>query len=181
MALTEIFPMHASGVSRANPDNYYVAVSITKGTHTDAVSASQTAITVTTAAMTDLRWVVGDRVKILVDPDTNEVHLRRAAHQDRGSFALSPQNVRVAASIGKAVNCQVRTSDLRLPRIPMIRLCKADCYIAADSGDLVFVYPVPLNIPKPEKAPVVAIPAAGQVIGAPHINHRDNQRHVARR
>ena len=145
MALIEVIPMSERRPRHAKY-SYYVGVS---STYRRTTKKYQAVFLLTGAVMTDLRWAVGGKVKILLDTETNEVHLRLAHASATCVFTLSAYDQRAKDTTGNPIACSVKTTDPRLPHVSMTRLKKEDCYIAADSGDLVFVYPVPLNIAPP--------------------------------
>ena len=133
MALIEILSHRTCGNHR-----YYVKIA------TAGKERPQTGFSLSAEAMKDLRWVIGDRVKILLDSESNEVRLRRTAS---GGFSLNSSSSLAKNVRGKAVLCSMRTSDARLPRVMTTFLHRKDCYIT-DDGDLVFVYPVPFCLEK---------------------------------
>ncbi len=181
MALIEINPMRPGGNNSGA--HYYVAVSSTTSkTSVRKTSATQVSFVISTLAMKDLRWVSGDKVKLLLDAETNEVHVRRAAPGSPNVFTLSGHSTKKERRAGTTTNSDFKVSDKTLPRLPMTRLQKNDCYIA-DNGDLVFVYPAPLNLPQPAKPPAITAPdvGAGALLHPAVLAHRVNSARPAAR
>lgn len=154
MSLIEIEVGHNGRCGRG-PASYYVCICQSDSKN----GKSQSTFVISSVAMTELGWFAGDRVKVLLDAESNEIHIRLTSADDRNSYRLSGRSIKHEDAIGKPVTSDFKTTNTQIPRVSYTPLQKDDCYIA-ENGDLVFVYPAPFNLPKQEKKPT---PAPGKV------------------
>lgn len=168
MALIEIKPIRGASRNTGKANKYLAVSSTNKKFDSKKGNSYQIVFYIAKPLMIEQRWMIGDRITVLIDKESGRVHLRRTA---QGGYAISSAvggGIRNKDVIGAPEKASISITTNEISPIPYTLISKADCQIIG--SDLTF--------PCPGLAPVSAAPTIE--VSAPPLSTPNRHQHVFR-